>query len=290
MIFKSADLSIEDYHSSAAISNSMLKTFREKGAFYYNAKYNLRALPPDDSPALSFGRAFDTLLTDGADGCMAKYAVRPEGLDLRTAAGKAWKETHGDKEPITFKDWEAMRGMADSILQHPIAADLCLSAETQLSFLHESARFGATIQCRPDYFSLKPNEWSGGRPWLNDLKTTADLNDWVNESDPMDQRQGSPVWKFGYHRQGGLAQYICAVEPGVGLTSHFLTVIEKQFPYRCAVVILNDLYLDIGWRECENDLERIKACRDANSWPRGNGKLVNLNPPAWMAMKDQRGA
>lgn len=290
MILSAKELPIEDYHRSDAVSSSKLRDFRERGAWYYREKYVARAVPDVDTDALAFGRAFDTLLTEGPEVFGTTYVVKPAGLSLATKDGKAWKAENEGKEFITAEDFQRIRGMVDSILVHPIAADLCLGAEAQVSFRHVSERFGLTLQCRPDFFSRKPNAHSAGRPWLNDIKTTADLTDWVNESDPGDARAGSPVWKYGYHRQGGLAQYVCAAEPGIGITSHFLTVIEKQLPHRCAVVMLTDHYLDIGWRECESDLERLGNCVKRNEWPRGPAGIVALNPPIWMANRDERGA
>jgi hypothetical protein len=210
-------------------------------------------------------------------------------LDVQTMQGRTI---------VNRTDALAFEAMLQSVINHPIAGPLLASGENQVTFRRESPRYGLRLQVRPDQTGFQPIEirdpdgdvllTSNGMPWLNDAKTTEDFDDWIDMRDPESPRAGRPVYTYGYHRQGGFAQYVAHQD--IGKTAHFLTVIEKREPFRCAVIQLADAYLEQGWASVEADLLLLKACKTANRWPGSPGRVITLNPPDWLLEKGAREA
>jgi hypothetical protein len=301
------DLHIDAYHAHDAISSSKLKVFRES-PLLYKRMFLDRACEKERTKALDEGAGFDSLLFDGEAAFAAKYICKPPTYpDKETGEAKPWNGNAGyckawaakqDAANMVVLDADAYARFAlmrDAIRKHPLAAALLGQGVPQVSFRCKAGKFdGLELQVRPDWYSEKPIEIpalglsSGGLPYLLDLKTTADFNDWFDPIDACDPRAGSPVWKFGYHRQGGLAQIVCAQD--IGKTAHFLLVVEKSEPFRVGVVCLNDEYLDLGWAACEADLNRLALCRKTNTWPGSPTGVIKLPPPSWLLEKGAREA
>jgi hypothetical protein len=103
---------IDAYHAHAAVSNSKLKLFRSRGAYYYKVRYLDRAnvVKDEDTPALKFGRFLDELMTD-PNHYRDRWAVAPD-IDGRSAEAKAWKKANEGKQTISFGEAAAALQMA----------------------------------------------------------------------------------------------------------------------------------------------------------------------------------
>lgn len=301
------DESLDAYHArKGTVSNSRLKVFRESPLLYRKTFIDGTIARPD-SKALRAGRAFDCLLFEGREAYHKQYASTPRfypAEDEKTGETinkpwngnanycKAWLRSRGmyAQTVIDGNDAVAFEAMLQAITHHPLASLLFGMGEAQVTFRRASERFGLEVQVRPDWFSEQPIHLvdtmqrvvltSNGLPWMLDLKTTADFGAWFDPLDPESPRAGKPVWDFGYHRQGGMAQW-CAFQD-VGRTAHFLLVVEKVEPFRVGVIQLDDAFLEIGWGEVEADLLRLKNCTTADKWPGSPEHLITLKPPQWL--------
>ncbi len=298
-------LHMSDYHAHEAISSSKLKVFRESPLLYKRTFLD-GVVTRASSAALREGAGFDSLLFDGDADFARNYACKPASYpDAKTGEAKSWHggagfckawEAAREAEGITIlaaDAWERFVLMREAIRRNPLAKALLGQGEAQVSFRRKSEKFdGLEVQVRPDWFSEQPlcipelGIDTLGQPYLLDLKTTADFGDWFDPIDPSDPRSGSPVWKFGYHRQGGLAQWVAHKD--IGKTAHFLLVVEKEEPFRVGIVCLSDDYLDLGWAACEGDLNRLVACRTANVWPGSPTGVLTLSPPQFLLDKSAR--
>lgn len=301
------NLPINDYHAHPAISASKLKVFRES-PLLYKRTYLDGVVTRASSEALKEGAGFDSLLFDGEAAFAENYITEPPTYpDSKTGEPKPWnmnanfckawvaaREAEG-KTVLDTDAWTRFALMRDAIRKSPIAAALLSQGEPQLSFRRTSDKFdGLEVQVRPDWFSTKPLNipelglTTNGLPYLVDLKTTKDFNDWWNPLDPQDPRQGKPVHTFGYHRQAALCQWVCYQE--VKKTAHFLLVVEKDEPFRVGAISLSDEYLEHAWAEVEGDLKRLSACKLANKWPGSPAGVLTLDAPSWLLEKGAREA
>lgn len=300
------NLSIEAYHNDDAISNSKLSVFREC-PLLYKKTYIDKTIERKATKALDDGSAFDTLVFDGEKKFKEKYACKPRVYtDEKTGEEKKWNgnatackawlaiQEVNNITPIDADRHELFYQMHRSMMMNPLVYQLLNTGESQLTLRRDAQKFGLAVQVRPDLFSFTPIDIpelglsSNGRPYMCDLKTTADFSDWFDPIDPCDPRNGSPVWKYNYHRQGGFAQWVAFQD--VGETDHFLIVAEKQEPFRCGVVKLSNDYLELGWAACEADLTRLAACKLANKWPSSPVGVLELNPPQFLLDKAAREA
>lgn len=217
----------DHYHkNTGGWGHSALKYFHQHGIEQFRARYitgEIQPTPP--TPALLFGSAVDELIEAEIRGeewrwqhipetaagpefasLLDRYAVRPEGIDLRTKEGKAWLASIGDKIPAYERDlikWyvEEQTEMGARFLpletyRHVVS---CLepiidafdragirSKElvTQRSYINGIYSDQVTLQTRPD-FVLDDH--------LIDLKTTSDIGGWSRR-----------FISYGYWIQAGL--------------------------------------------------------------------------------------
>ncbi len=186
----------------------------------------------------------------------------------------------------------AFEHMLISMNGHAATTALLSQGEPQVTIRRHSEKFDVDVQVRPDWFSQDPisipelHLESDGLPYFVDLKTTADWSDWWDPIDPEDPRAGAPVWKYGYHRQGGFVQWVGFQD--IGRTAHFLVVVETREPFRVGVVRLHPEYLDVGWSAVAADLQRLRACQIADKWPGSVERCVELKPPQHVLDKANR--
>jgi exodeoxyribonuclease VIII len=93
-----------DYHSRPELSSSQLALFlRDPIVFYHTCV--LGDWPKDEpTPAMQFGTLVHTMIELGGPDRL-DIVRRPEGLDLRTKEGKAWREANAGKEIVSEPDW-----------------------------------------------------------------------------------------------------------------------------------------------------------------------------------------
>jgi hypothetical protein len=298
---------MDSYHNHDAVSASKLAVFRECPLLYKRTFID-KAVTRASTAALREGAGFDSLLFDGDEVFASTYVCKPATYtDSKSGEVKPWNgnsntckawlaaaEAHGK----VILDADALTRFAlmrEAIRKNPWATALLSQGEAQVTFRREAQKFGGLeVQVRPDWFSEAPIERpdlglsSGGRPYLLDLKTTADFGDWWDPIDAADPRQGKPVYTYGYHRQAGFAQWVAHKD--VGETAHFLLVVEKDEPFRVGIVQLSGDYLDLGWSAVEGDLTRLAACRATNKWPGSPEGVLSLKPPLWLEEKAAREA
>lgn len=253
---------IEWYLNSPNVSHSKLRDFAEHGARYYHDRYLAKTIPREETQALTFGQAFETLLQRGGEAFAKEVMVAPVNLDGRTKEGKAWKAAAAGKLAVSQDDYQAMLEMASSVREHVEAAGKVEACEQQITLTGEA--HGLTLQSRPDYVLL-----SELCPLSIDLKTTKNLND----------LSSTGIVKLGYHTQAAMVRRLLALN-GLPDATCYLLVVEKCLPYRCALMRLSSALLDAGDRWLDTYAPRLAECMQQNCWPRTS--TVDVEPPRWL--------
>ncbi len=295
------------YHCQTAVSSSKLSVFRDC-PLLYKRMFLDGEITREKTAALNEGAGFDSLLFDGEDKFLQDYVCTPlTYTDAKTAEVKKWngnanvckdwtanQEAEG-RTPLAKDAWQRFVSMRTAIKNHPLASALLSQGEPQVTIRRTAETFdNLQVQVRPDWISQKPIDFpnlglsSNGLPYLLDLKTTEDFGDWWDPIDPENPRQGSPVWRYGYHRQAGFAQWVAFQD--IGRTAHFLLVVEKREPFRVGVICLSGDYLELGWDAVKGDLQRLTLCRAADVWPGSPQRVLTLSPALWLHDKAAREA
>ncbi len=268
-------LPLSEYHDPANgyVSHSRLHDFLERGPGFFRGKYITGEIARKETPSLIFGQAFEDYFLGGEEHFRSLYAVRPAHIkNGTTTAAKQWKAAQpASMICLTDEDWECIKRMTASLHTCKKGMEFVDRSEQQVTF--RGNVFGLNMQSRPDCVRLA----EFGTCTI-DLKTTRDINDFL-------KRDGSAVWRFGYHTQAALARRLLAAN-GYENASAYLLVVESQEPYNRAFIQLKEDGLAWADRVLEEECAKLKECIDTDTWPLGPDEIVQLGKPRWV--KDEQ--
>ncbi|MGA0112223.1 MAG: PD-(D/E)XK nuclease-like domain-containing protein, partial [Chthoniobacterales bacterium] len=98
----------------------------------------------------------------------AAFVEKPEGVDLRTKAGKEWRASVGDTPVLDADEARAVRGIRDSIAAHDAAKALLAGTQSEVAMFAEH-RTGLWIKGRVDALKVE----SDNEAVIVDVKTTS---------------------------------------------------------------------------------------------------------------------
>ena len=269
----------EQYHANDAISHSKLELFRRRPISYFRRFIGKTLARPEATAAFRLGSAAHCAVLE-PDAFWARYALRPEGIDRRTKAGKEefakFEAENIGRTVIDQDEAGSVREMAVAVQNHPLASQLLAAGSPELSW-RVSPAGGMALQCRTDWFNQAGCELSGGRPYVADLKTVESL-----DSDSFRNFERA-VFSFGYHRQAGFYLPLITEILGSPVFDFFFIAVEKAEPYGVAVYRLSDAATARGQDETVSDLIALKSCLESQQWPNLPGELREIGLPKWYA-------
>lgn len=258
------DLSNADYHSSDAISKSMLDSINHGVAHYLWQK----EAPKMEQDYLSLGTLVHCLVLEPA-AFSERYAIMPK-FDLRTKDGKTEKERfyleNGDKTIITEDDSEKARMMAMSVMAHPLSKNLLSKGVPELSVFKTDAESGLQFKVRPDWYDEETKT-------IVDLKTTSNFFDFRKS-----------IYDYRYHVQQEFYKKVMNAQFGDGHKFYFIVVSTTlscgQYPVD--VICLNDLWSALGEKEMSENIESFKLL------PTLTPQITEIDMPSWIVQKYQQ--
>jgi hypothetical protein len=219
------------------------------------------------TPAMDFGDAVDTLLFEGKEALLGRFAMRPEGLKLTTKDGKQWKR---DNPGIVVPAHEVY-STALAVLMDPVAAGFLDEGDAQVSAFAQDPDSELWCKVRPDICrrTYKPTDV----PTLADLKVTAviDPHAWVRIA-----------YRLKYHWQAALYLDIMTAATGNYHEHFFFIVVENKPPHHVMVYETPASVIEQGRAEYKAALMQVKACRDADYWPTSTGEVQVMEFERWM--------
>lgn len=264
----------EFYHSTGAVSASTIKDFLKRPMLFF-AKHVAKTAEKPSSAAMEFGSAAHEYILQ-PDEFKRHYAFLPPEYDGRTKAGKEIKaelEAQGVKT-LTQSDCDDLMRLADAVHSNPVAAALFAHGEAEISWRIQTEAFA--MQSRTDWFIDAVTEQQAiilndagidikvNQPVIVDLKTTQDLDDWSRDN------YSNAVYKFGYQIQ--LALYLAVVNrirkaEGKEIVRHFLfCVVEKNAPWECAVIALDEISFGLAQTQLKDALKRLTYSYQSGDW------------------------
>jgi hypothetical protein len=239
-----------------------------KGLNYSHAKRLLRsplhfAMAPEKPPsaAMILGTVtHDSVLLD-----QNRFVVRPTGLDFRSAAGKAWRDSQ--RVPVlTEEEAAAVAGMREAVQAHPTArAALELCNERELSVFVNYR--GCELKARIDACCLN------GQPWITDLKTTTDASP---------DAWGRTVAAHSLLVQAAWYRTVLALATGCEQAPPWAWIcVESEAPHACAFYRPTEGQLELGQRQMDEIIDLFLRCQASGEWGGyGDGELT-LELPGW---------
>jgi exodeoxyribonuclease VIII len=267
----------EQYHANEAISHSKLELFRRRPISYYRRFIAKTVARPEASEAFRLGSAAHCAVLE-PDAFWARYALRPEGIDRRTKAGKEefakFEAENIGKTVIDQGEAGSVREMTAAVNSHPLASQLLAAGSPELSW-RVSPVNSLALQCRTDWFNPAGCELSQGRPYVADLKTVESL-----DADAFRNFERA-CFSFGYHRQAGFYLPLITEITGSPVFDFFFIAVEKVEPFGVGVYRLSDAAIARGQDETVSDLIRLKSCQDSQQWPNLPNDLREIGLPKW---------
>lgn len=263
----------EEYHSTPAVSNTVLSSIARSPAHCYALHVAEDRRKQATTPAFFAGTLAHCAILE-PDALLERYMLKPEGLDLRTKAGKEWRDAlPAGVLTIGADEYATALAQRDAVRAVPELAELLAEGVAEVSAFWRDDETGLQCKCRPDWV----HTLSDGRVILVDVKTTVDASP---------QQFSRSVWKYGYHRQAAWYSAGYARAAGVEVAGFVFAAVTSSHPFIGAAHTLDDDYMRIGQDECRRLLDEYADCKLTGRWPAFPGMNL-LSPPAWAAQSDE---
>lgn len=233
--------------------------------------------PAELSPALAIGTLLHEAMQHG-DGWAKRYAVRPEGIDRRTKAGKEafaqWIDTLPKDAKVLESATEAnavvtVDEMRRSILSHPVGSLLARTpGESEVQLIADGRKARLDKVCMGD----------DGK---SDKPVPLMIVDWKSTVDASPSGFARSAAKYGYHQQA--AWYVAMLERVQGVRVPFVFVaVESAAPYSVGVYQLVPDQLEAATTINEDIVTRYKAYVAAGASRHHTGDTIeSLTLPEW---------
>lgn len=254
------DIHEDAYRLAEGVSKSMLdKLAWPKTPAHLRAYLDEPQAPPTD--AMIFGTALHSALLQPER--VTSFAVRPEGLDGRTKAGKEWLAANEDKIVLFPTQSVAIKRMVENVWAHPVAKRLLAGSDFERS-LFATDENGVLRKGRLDVLTKAGNI-------LPDVKTC--------ESAAPDDFEKSVV---NYRYMVQAAYYLDLAElVGIKREKFCFICVEKSPPYCVAVHQLDDLVVEWGRKLYQRDLTVYRQCLESGVWPGYSPEVGIIGVPQW---------
>lgn len=256
-----------EYHSIHALSAGGLRRLTQTPAHFYAMQLDPLRPPSTPTPAMQFGTLFHAVLFE-PDQVAERYIERPDGIDLRTKDGRAWKAQCNGLEIVDRDEMSAAHRMAASVHRVPELARLLAVGKSEQSAFWIDEETGELCKCRPDWVAP-----AGDGVILVDGKSTTDASP-----------GGFARKVFGDMRYDlQAAHYSEGWERAMGQKVHgfIFAAVESSYPHLAAPFMLNDDDIEAAMRDVRH-LRRLYAeCKASGEWPGYSTDIQVLNRPAW---------
>lgn len=255
------------YHALPSLGCSGIKAMG-KSPMHYAAQY----LDPDrpvreSTPAMKRGNLVHCAVLEPGE-VDTRYAIKPEGYDGRTTAGKEWARAFAGLETITMAEYQAAMRMERAVRALPDIGALLATGHPEVSAFWIDKATGVHCKCRPDWVSPVDDEGV----ILIDLKTCTDATP---------SGFSKQVANLGYHLQA--AWYSKGYEQASGkkVRAFIFAAVEAEHPHAASAFQLDDEALDLGVAECQHLIELYTDCLKNNRWPGYPADIQPLSLPGW---------
>ncbi len=268
----------EDYRQAEGFNASGLKHMRRSAAHYRTSLDEKQ----EATPALAQGIVFHhLLLTPEAP---MRVAIKPDGFDGRTAAGKAWIAKHEGLPTITHEQFTACQRMVEQIRKHPNAAAAFGQGKPEVSVFAEwqNPYNGETVQLksRMDFI----NDGAA----IVDAKTTDDARPASFAAVAVEYGY---FWQAVFYRDFVWNPACVAIgKPEWKKSSFVFVAVEKTPPYAVKCYCVGPGTFDVYRPRIEEEIIKYQLGKSSGIWPAYPEAVALLSPPEWAVHKEVNNA
>lgn len=259
------DLPMIDYRAASGVSATDLKNTQRSMAY-------AKLRPSKDTEAKAWGSAVHTAVLEPAK-LHARYGTDPEHPNGGYPPG--WRNSNAYKAQraalsigreglLTHEEWDDLARIVESVSSHEIGAQLYdVEGFREVSIFAPDAETGLTRKIRPDW--LIPSA-----QMIVDVKTC------------RDHRPGAfarACKQYGYHLSA--AYYLDTANEVLPVEHFVLLAINAEAPFEVEAYTLDRDSIEQGRKEYREALARYAACKRADDWPGGSGKIQEIRIPDW---------
>lgn len=260
-----------EYHAMPDLGNSGISALLESPYHYWSQYCDPSRPDKGASPAMVAGTlAHCVILEPGAFG--DRYAVQPDGIDMRTKEGKAWRDAlPPGVVSVSRSQHEVALAQMRACSEH-VSDVYCMVASktrTEVSAFWVDASTGIECKCRPDAVHVRATD---GRAVLIDLKTARSVSP---------SAFARAVATYGYHRQAAWYSRGYAAASGVDVAAFIFLVVSSAYPFVAAAYTLDAASMQQGADECDAALSLLSECRRSGDWPAYGRGIQEISLPAY---------
>jgi len=253
------DMPDTEYRKARGITQSGLKTAITPAHY----KAMLDAPKQEPTPAMIFGSILHATCLEPHR--LAEMSViKPDGMKFTTKDGKEWKESQ-TKAIITAEDAANIKGAADALRSHPIAAKfLAFKKEVSVFATHEET--GMKVKGRLDLLGMV-----GDSTVVADIKTTEDAS--------LDGFSRA-ITHFRYDLQAAFYMDM------TGASNFVFIAVEKEPPYAVGVYDLDPDSIEVGRKTYARRLLAIKEAQQSGKWDAYPETIQTISIQGWLNRKE----
>lgn len=219
------------------------------------------------SAACDLGNAWETLVTEGWEELYKLCAVKPNGLDMRTKEGKAWREEHAGKNVLDESSKHSLTYMHERLDQQFKARIEVAKRLNRFQLVGRASVGPLLAQCRIDMLEDKH---------MLDFKTTGrNLEHFARHA-----------FDLGYHIQAGWYRLVLTHMGLCPLPMHFL-VTETIAPWRTAEFVPDSDWTARADADAALCAQRIAANLGREIWEDETPTTFTLALPAFAGREHQ---
>lgn len=252
---------MEEYHSWPAWGSSALKDMRQGPPARVPWS---RANPSPETKDTRRGSAVHALLLE-PEVFAARFVQKPEGMEFRSAADKAWRDGHlaAGRSILTCDEWDQVHAIADAFrAKGPAHASLKGASHVEVSLVWTCPESGEPCKGRPD--------WIGEDGYLYDLKSS--------------RHAGGSYLALECFKQGWMhqaAHYLAGARAlGIAVKGCRLVVSDPKAPHFTRLLSIKPDALDLLHLVNVDTLKKMGACRTSGEWPGTPDAWEAVEPPS----------
>ena len=266
----------EEYHEDVeSIGSSMLKVFDESPRDY-EARFVTQERPPfssESKPHLDLGTVAHSCILEGEIGENVVEIPKDALTSNGARRGKAWDKFKAENEGkilLLEADFETLRRIVESVLEHPVASTIFERREDALperSLYWEDDETGLPMKARLDWPLPDEN-------LIADLKTTgaATLPAWIKIAANLKYHLSDAVYSEGFSRAW----------PADEDPSFVFVVAMTEEPFRPKVVELAAEDRELGRRVMRRILGNLKERVESGDFAEpGEDEVLVARLPRW---------
>lgn len=257
------DESNEVYHANPAYSSTEGKLALEDIAKLGDYRAGIIEKSPDARHFVLGSAVHCALLEPHA--FAQRYAIKPDGLNLSTKEGRAWKTENEGREHLSHDEHRAIGLMRERLC--PAIRSILDDSEGRPEVTIRIDDEGLPLQCRLDW-------WRRGPHAIHDLKTTTRFSSFARAAHDLGYAFSVAWYCYVYHH-----------ELGVWPTFDFL-VVEAVPPFRSAIFTPTDAFLAYGRKQVNDLLPRLRAAHLKGEFRSDCPQHLDLDLPGFVRTDD----